>query len=128
MLPAITWSVRPSRFDALLTMSSTPREWPCAVSTTTRSTPMLAQRRHAVERVGRGADRRPDPQRPPSSLQARGNSVAFWKSFTVIMPTQLMLAVHDEDLLNAMLVQQRQHLFLRRASRTVIRRAFGVMT
>ena len=89
-------------------------ECPCAVSTTTRSTPASrsAATRSSVSGVVPTAA--PTRSRPPSSLQARGNSVAFWKSFTVIMPTSSCVAVHHQHLLDAMLVQQRQHLFLRR--------------
>ena len=54
----------------------------------------FAQRRDAIQRVRRRC--RPPRRRaarPRSSLQARGNSVAFWKSFTVIMPRELVIAV-----------------------------------
>ncbi len=53
-------------------------------------------------------------RRPFSSLLARGKSVAFWKSFTVIMPFRFELLVDHQDLLDAVLVQQAQHLILRR--------------
>ena len=56
----------------------------------------------------------PTRSAPRSSLQARGNSVAFWKSLTVIMPRSSKFAVDHQHLLDAVLVQQREHFFLRR--------------
>ncbi len=54
----------------------------------------------------------PTRRLPTLSLQAFGNSVAFWKSLTVIMPLQFMIAGNHQHLLDAVLVQQRQHLVL----------------
>ena len=95
-------------------MSSTPFEWPCAVSTTTTSTPASrsAATRSSVSCAVPTAA--PTRSRPDGSLQARGNSVAFWKSFTVIMPRSSCVAVHHQHLLDAVLVQQQQHFVLRR--------------
>ena len=85
MLPPITCM---SGYFVLIlaTVSSTPREWPCEVSTTTTSTP--ASRSAATRSSVSGAVPTAAPTRrlPTLSLQAFGNSVAFWKSLTVIMP------------------------------------------
>ena len=86
IFPAITcWS--PHLALIFSTIAMTPREWPCAVSTTTRSTP--ASRSAATRSMVSGVvpTAAPTRRRPFSSFAARGNSVAFWKSFTVIMPT-----------------------------------------
>ena len=39
--------------------------------------------------------------------------MAFWKSFTVIMPLQFVVAGDHQHLFDAVLVQQRQHFVLR---------------
>ena len=52
------------------TRSSTPCEWPCAVSTTSTSTPGLDQRLDALLGVLAGADRRADAQ-PAELVLAR---------------------------------------------------------
>ena len=70
------------------TASSTRLEWPCAVSTTTTSTPASISRsvrsKPSSPTVVAAATRR----RPCSSLQAFGLATAFSMSFTVIRPTQ----------------------------------------
>jgi hypothetical protein len=78
----------PARREVALiqrTRSSTPWEWPCAVSTTSTSTPASTS----------AATRSSVPRRPPRRrrragargvAQAFGKSSAFWMSLTVIMP------------------------------------------
>ena len=90
-----------------LTASSTRAEWPCAVSTTTRSTPASISALGALE----AARRRPSVaaatrSRPCSSLQAFGLATAFSMSLTVIRPTQRYCVVDHQQLLDAVLVQQ----------------------
>jgi len=68
------------------TVSSTPREMPRArYPTTTRSTPASVRGRDPIEGLsGVVPTAAPTRRRPPSSLGRRaGNSLAFWKSFTV---------------------------------------------
>ncbi len=71
-----------------LTVSSTPFEWPCAVSTTTTShsasMSAIARRNPSSPTLVAAATRR----RPRSSLQALGYFCAFSMSFTVMGPTQ----------------------------------------
>src|SRR5580698_4284510 len=80
--------------------SSTPLEWPCAVSTTTTS------HSASINASARFQPSSPTPvaaatrKRPRSSLQALGNFCAFSMSFTAIS------VVHHQNLLDAMLVQQ----------------------
>ena len=74
----------------------------------------FAQRRRALQVSAPVPTAAPTRNAPRSSLQARGNSVAFWKSLTVIMPFRAEVVVDDQHLLDAVLVQQRQHFFLRR--------------
>ena len=74
----------------------------------------LAQRGDALERVGRRADRRADAQ--PAAIVLAG-AREFGGLLEVLHgdhADQLVVAVHDQHLLDAMLVQQRQHFFLRR--------------
>ena len=68
------------------TISSTDAEWPCAVSTTSTSTPASTSASARSERVGADADRGADAQAPCSSFVAFGNSIRFWMSLTVISP------------------------------------------
>ena len=86
-LPAITCTW----FDCFLmrvTASSTRLEWPCAVSTTTRSTPASISRsarwKPSSPTLVAAATRR----RPCSSLQALGYFCAFSMSLTVMRPMQ----------------------------------------
>ncbi len=87
MLPAIT-SVRLDMRLICPTTSSTPWEWPCAVSTTmmsaSASSSASARFMPSLPTPVAAATRR----RPCSSLQAFGWALAFSMSFTVIRPTQ----------------------------------------
>ena len=86
-LPATTCTALEARLMRV-TASSTRWEWPCAVSTTTRSTPASispsVRSKPASPTVVAAATR----SRPCSSLQAFGLATAFSMSFTVIRPTQ----------------------------------------
>ena len=68
------------------TMSITPCEWPCAVSTTSTSTPA------ATSACARSSESlatpiaAPQRSRPSASLHAFGYLIAFWMSLTVIRP------------------------------------------
>src|SRR5580698_7350310 len=76
MLPPITWM---SEYFALIleTISSTPREWPCEVSTTTTSTPASRNAATLSKVSGEVPTAAPTRSLPTLSLQAFGNSVAF---------------------------------------------------
>ena len=94
------------------TCSSTCSEWPCAVSTTRQSTPasisISARSKPLPPTVVAAATRR----RPSASLAASGWAVAFSMSLTVISPTQRSGVVDDDQLLDAVLVQQAARLVL----------------
>ncbi len=85
-LPAMICAPLDSRRTAA-TLSSTPREWPCAVSTTITSAPA------AIRASARSMPEAPVPvaaptrSRPCVSLQACGKRCAFSMSLTVIRPT-----------------------------------------
>ena len=61
MLPATT-SNSPESAAIRATISITPREWPCAVSTTRTSAPAAIERLRALDRVRPDADRGADAQ------------------------------------------------------------------
>src|ERR1043166_2693828 len=86
-LPATTCTAFDRRLIRL-TASSTRVEWPCAVSTTTRSTPaaisLSVRAKPGSPTVVAAATR----TRPCSSLLACGFATAFSMSLTVIKPTQ----------------------------------------
>ena len=109
-------------------MSSTPLECPCAVSTTTTSTPASrsAATRSSVSCAVPTAA--PTRRRPEGSLQARGNSVAFWKSFTVIMPRSSWSLFTTSTFSMRCLCNNSSTSSLGAFSRTVTSRSFGVMT
>ena len=92
------------------TMSMTPREWPCAVSTTTTIDAGLAQRRDAIERVRRRADRRADAQRAALVLAGAREFGGLLEVLHGDHAGQLVVAVDDQHLLDAVLVQQRRAL------------------
>ncbi len=84
MLPAIT-----STADASLirfTISSTPAEWPCAVSTTSTSTPAATSACARSTASGPTPTAAPARSRPRSSFVASGYSIRFWMSLTVMSP------------------------------------------
>ncbi len=85
MLPAITCSSG-HFFLMARTVSSTQPVWPWAVSTTTTSTPAACSAAARSMVSGEVPTLAPTRRRPDSSLLARGKSLAFWISFTVIMP------------------------------------------
>jgi hypothetical protein len=109
-------------------MSSTPFECPCAVSTTTTSTP--ASRKAATRSSVSCAvpTAAPTRSRPDGSLQARGNSVAFWKSFTVIMPRSSSLLFTTSTFSMRCLCSSNSTSSFGAFSRTVTSLSFGVMT
>src|SRR5574340_917708 len=85
MLPPMTWTSGKFCFTHL-TRSSTPLEWPCAVSTVITSTPAAtnaATRSSVPSPVPTAA---PTRRRPNASLHAIGCSLDFWISLTVISP------------------------------------------
>ncbi len=84
MFPAIT-----STADTALifvTISSTPAEWPCAVSTTSTSTPAATSACARSTASGPTPTAAPARSRPRSSFVACGYSIRFWMSLTVISP------------------------------------------
>ena len=88
------------------TMSSTDCAWPCAVSTTRKSTPASMSawaRRLASSPTPTAA---PTTSRPPSSLVALGNFSLLVKSFTVIRPRSLPSRVDERQLLDLVLLEQ----------------------
>ena len=93
-------------FLARVTASSTRCEWPCAVSMTSRSTPASISRsarsKPSSPTLVAAATRR----RPCASLAACGLSCDFSMSLTVIRPTQLPCVIDDQQLFDAVLVQQ----------------------
>ena len=124
ILPAIT-SRSPQRALILATISSTPRECPCEVSTTITSTP--ASRNAATRSTVSGVvpTAAPTRRRPVESLLARGNSVAFWKSLTVIMPRNSSSPPTTSTFSIRCLCNRRCTSSLGAPSRTVTSRAFG---
>jgi len=85
MLPPIT-SICGKCFLTHLTRSSTPCEWPCAVSTTITSTPASASAATRSSVPSPTPTAAPTRNLPCASLQAYGWSVDFWISLTVIKP------------------------------------------
>ncbi len=127
MLPAITcWLGHLALI--LRTVSITPREWPCAVSTTITSTPASrsAAARSSVSALVPMAA--PTRSAPRSSLQARGNSVAFWKSLTVIMPLRSKSSPTTSTFSMRCLCSRPSTSSLGAPSRTVTSRSRGVIT
>ena len=93
------------------TTFSTPRLWPCAVSTTIMSTPArarasdahLAIRAHADCRGARGAA-------PWSPWPRPGGGAVFSMSLRVMRPRSIAVGVDHRQLLDAVLVQEGQRL------------------
>ncbi len=110
------------------TVSITPREWPWAVSTTMTSTPdsRSAATRSSVS--GLVLTAAPTRSAPRSSLQARGNSVAFWKSLTVIMPFKAKSSSITRTFSMRCLCSSASTSSFGEFSRTVTSRSRGVMT
>ncbi len=109
-------------------VSSTPFEWPCAVSTTTTSTPASRNAPTRSSVSGEVPTAAPTRRRPDGSLQARGNSVAFWKSFTVIMPRSSWSPLTTSTFSMRCLCNSSSTSSFGAFSRTVMRRSLGVMT
>src|SRR3974390_2251735 len=86
-LPATTCTALDS-FLMRDTASRTMREWPGAVSTTTKSTPAAISDSVRVNPLSPTVVAAATRRRPCSSLQAFGLATAFSMSFTVIRPTQ----------------------------------------
>src|SRR3954468_5935372 len=86
-LPATTCTLFDSRLIRL-TASSTYLEWPCAVSTTTRSTPAAISASERANPLSPTVVAAATRNRPCSSLQAFGLATDFSISFTVMRPTQ----------------------------------------
>ena len=106
MLPATT-SNSPERPLIRATISTTPREWPCAVSTTSTSAPAVDERlRRARARPGRRRPRRRRAAGPAGPSSTHGNSIRFWMSLTVIRPVQDAVRVDDRQLLDPVAVEQ----------------------
>ncbi len=70
----------------------------------------------------------PTRSAPRSSLQARGNSVAFWKSFTVIMPFSTKSSSMTSTFSMRCLCSSVRTSSLGAFSLTVMRRSRGVIT
>ena len=68
------------------TISITPAEWPCAVSTTITSEPAPTSAWARSSASGPTPTAAPTRSRPCSSFVASGNSIFFWMSLTVIRP------------------------------------------
>ena len=86
-LPAITCTAF-DNFLMMLTVSSTPREWPCAVSTTITSASAATRARARSSPSGPTPVAAATRSRPSSSLLASGWACALSMSFTVIRPIQ----------------------------------------
>ena len=84
MLPAITCTSH----SALIrrTISTTEREWPCAVSTTSTSTSASTSAPARSNASAPTPTAAPTRSRPCSSLVESGNWIRFWMSLTVIRP------------------------------------------
>ncbi len=99
------------------TMSMTPCEWPCAVSTTSTSTPARDERLRALERILGDADRRAAAQ-PAERVLAR---VRILDRLLDVLdgdePLQPEVLVDDEQLLDLVPVQDLARLVERRADR-----------
>ncbi len=81
-----TSSTSTNVFRRRATMSMTPCEWPCAVSTTSTSTPAATS---AAARSGVSfamPTAAPQRSRPRGSFDALGYLTAFWMSLTVMRP------------------------------------------
>ena len=88
------------------TISITPREWPCAVSTTSTSAPAAISACARSSASGPTPTAAPTRSRPCGSFVACGNSTRFWMSLTVIRPVSAPVGVDDRQLLDAVPVQQ----------------------
>ena len=109
------------------TRFSTFWEWPWAVSTTTTSTSAstsAATRSSVPAPVPTAA---PTRRRPRASLQAHGNSVAFWMSRTVMRPRSWKPPFTTSTFSMRCLCSRPTISSRSAPSRTVTRRSFGVM-
>ena len=88
----------------------------------------LAQRGDAISVSGVVPTAAPTRRRPLPSLLARGNSVAFWKSLTVIMPLSSPSASTTSTFSMRCLCSSSSTSSLGAFSRTVTSRSFGVIT
>ena len=84
MFPAITSTE--TAFLIVRTISITPTEWPCAVSTTSTSAPAAASACARSSASGPTPTAAPTRRRPRSSFVAYGNWTFFWMSLTVMSP------------------------------------------
>ena len=84
MLPATTSTGTASLIRR--TISITPAEWPCAVSTTITSTPAATSASTRSSASGPTPTAAPTRSRPCSSFVASGYWIVFWMSLTVIRP------------------------------------------
>lgn len=126
MLPPMTCSCG-KRFLTQLTRSSTPCEWPCAVSTMMTSTPAAtsASTRWSVSPPTPTAA--PTTRRLALSLAALGLSVFFWMSLTVIRPRRSNASLTTSTFSMRCLCSSCSTSPSLAPSRTVIRRSFLVM-
>ena len=99
------------------TISITPREWPCAVSTTSTSAPAATSACARSTASGPTPTAAPTRSRPCGSFVACGNSTRFWMSLTVIRPLSTPSRVDDRQLLDPVPVQELLGLVERRADR-----------
>ena len=89
----------------------------------------LDERIDAIVGVEPGADRRTDTQRARRVLAGAREVLGFLEVLGSNHALEFEVVTDDEDFLDAVLVQQRNDLFLvRRPSLTVTRRSCGVMT
>jgi hypothetical protein len=106
MLPPITSTCGKLRLTQR-TRSSTPCEWPCAVSTTSRSTPASASNSARSSVPGPTPRAAPTRRRPAASLLASGCSVVLMMSLTVIRPRSSKASLTTSNALQAVFVDQR---------------------
>ena len=113
ILPAMTWQ---SSQLALMrsTVSITPLEWPCAVSTTTTSTP--ASRSAATRSIVSGVvpTAAPTRRRPPLVLAGAREFRGLLEVLDRDHADELVPPLTTSSFLDAVLVQQREHLVLGR--------------
>ena len=100
-----------------VTASSTAREWPCAVSTTTRSTPASIRILGTVETLVADGRRGGDAQAALLVLAGVRIGDRLLHVLDGDQADAAVLVVDHEQLLDAVLVQQALGLVLRRRSR-----------
>ena len=98
-------------------MSSTPCEWPCAVSITSTSTLAATSASARAMRILADADRRADAQPPEAVLAGVRVLDQLLDVLDGDQPLEHVAVVDDEQLLDLVAVQELARLFERRADR-----------